>query len=95
MPRLRLALTRKHHAMPVSTTRSLQQAPRRGWVLLTTLLPRLWLVLKQQQRAAFSASAGVAGAGSKDKHVDVEKDLEAVLEEKEAAGLFREHGTIG
>jgi hypothetical protein len=32
--------------------------------------------------AAFSASAGVAGAGSKDKHVDIEKELEAVLEEK-------------
>ena len=45
--------------------------------------------------AAFSASAGVAGAGSKDKHVAIEKDLEAVLEEKEAADLFREHGTIG
>ena len=45
--------------------------------------------------AAFSASAGVAGAGSKDKHVDIEKELEAVLEEKEAADLFREFGTIG
>jgi len=45
--------------------------------------------------AAFSASAGVAGAGSKDKHVDIENELEAVLEEKEAADLFREFGTIG
>ena len=45
--------------------------------------------------AAFSASAGVAAAGSKDKHVDIEKELEAVLEGKETADLFREFGTIG
>ena len=51
MPRLRLVLTRQHHARPVSTTRSLQQAPRRVWVMQATLLTRLRLVLKQQQRA--------------------------------------------
>jgi hypothetical protein len=38
--------------------------------------------------AAFSASAGVAGAGSKDKHVDIEKELEAVLEGKRSRRSF-------
>jgi len=51
MPRLRMVLTRQHHGLPFSTTRSLQQAPRKVWVLQTTLLTRLRLVLKQQQRA--------------------------------------------
>ena len=44
--------------------------------------------------AAFSASAGVAGAGSKDKHVDIEKGLAALLEANEAAELFSEFGTL-
>jgi hypothetical protein len=38
--------------------------------------------------AAFSASAGAAATGSKDKHVDSEKDLGALLEDKEAAERF-------
>ena len=44
--------------------------------------------------AAFSASAGAAATGSKDKPVDIEKDLAALLDAKEAAELFSEFGTL-
>ena len=44
--------------------------------------------------AAFSASAVAAATASKDKPVDIEKDLTAVLEEKEAAELFRDYGDL-
>ena len=44
--------------------------------------------------AAFSASAGAAATGSEDKPVDIEKDLAALLEAKEAAELLSELGTL-
>ena len=44
--------------------------------------------------AAFNASSGVAGVGSKDKPVDIERELEVVLEGKEAKDLFEEFGTL-
>ena len=39
--------------------------------------------------AAFNASSGVVGVGSKDKPVDIEQELEAVLEAKEAADSLK------
>ena len=44
--------------------------------------------------AAFSASAVVVAIGSEDKPVDIEKDLAAMLDAKEAAELFSEFGTL-